>query len=110
MIQLLAIYSFLLEEGLLYRMVFTPEMVEKFTFDQSLYNELVKWSHTTQDLVIMVYGGADVWYSMRLPDVTDNPNVHIYVAKEFSHVATIDSLPVNEQTEIDTLVKEALGI
>ncbi len=99
-----------MEEGLLYRMVFTPEMVEKFTFDQSLYNELVKWSHTTQDLVIMVYGGADVWYSMRLPDVTDNPNVHIYVAKEFSHVATIDSLPVNEQTEIDTLVKEALGI
>ena len=91
-------------------MVFTPEMVEKFTYDQTLYNELVEWSHTTQDLVIMVYGGADVWYSMRLPDVDDNPNVHIFVDKKSSHVATIDTLPADEQAEIDSLVRTALGI
>ena len=99
-----------MEKGILFRMVFTPEMLDHFTYDQSLYNELVKWSHTTKNLVIMVYGGADVWYSMRLPDVTDNPNVHTYVAKEFSHIATIAYLPANEQTEIDNLVMDALGI
>ena len=99
-----------MEEGLLYRMVFTPEMVEKFTYDPTMYNNLVEWSHTTNDLVIMVYGGADVWYSMRLPDVDDNPNVHIYVDKKSSHLATIDTLPAKEQSEIDALVKEALGI
>ena len=77
-----------MEQGLLYRMVFTPEQLEAFTFDDTLYNNMVKWSHETKNTVIMVYGGRDVWYSMRLPDVTDNENIHIFTIPYSSHIAS----------------------
>ncbi|MBP5491638.1 MAG: hypothetical protein J6Y08_02215 [Clostridiales bacterium] len=99
-----------MEEGLLYRMVFTDEQLETFTFDDSLYNDMVEWSHTTDCTVIMIYGARDVWYSMRLPDVTDNPNIHIYVGENASHMANLQMVTSTERAEIERLVKEALGI
>jgi len=99
-----------MEKGLLFKMVFTEEQLKTFTFDPTVYNDMVKWSHTTQKPVIMVYGGADVWYSVRLPDVTDNPNVHIYVDQTASHMGAYRSLPQDEIDEIKKLVCDALGI
>lgn len=99
-----------MEKGLLFKMVFTPEQLQAFTFNPTVYNDMVEWSHTTKTPVIMVYGGADVWYSVRLPDVTDNENIHIYVAKKASHMATLHGLSNDEQARIDQIVKGSLGI
>ncbi|MBO4474085.1 MAG: hypothetical protein J5750_04145 [Clostridiales bacterium] len=99
-----------MESGLLYRMVFTPEQLATFTFNYSLYDAMVEWSHTTEKTVIMFYGGSDVWYAMRLPDVTDNPNVHIYVDQKASHIGSFTGLPSSERAEIDGLVSRTLDL
>ena len=99
-----------MEKGLLFKMVFTPEQLEAFTFDPTVYNDMVEWSHTTKSQVIMVYGGADVWYSVRLPDVDDNENIHRYVAKKDSHMASLIGLEQSERDEITALMKKAMGI
>lgn len=89
-----------MEEGLLFRMVFTPEQFEAFTFDDTVYKNMLEWSHTTDSLVIMIYGGADVWYSVRLPDVTDNDNVHIYTIPNASHMADFYMMSRDMREEI----------
>ncbi|MBO4928370.1 MAG: hypothetical protein J5379_09005 [Clostridiales bacterium] len=99
-----------MESGLLFKMVFTDEQLAMFTFDDQLYEDMVEWSHTVEKPVIMFYGGTDVWYEVRLPDVTDNPNVHIYVDKNGSHQAALYNLTSDEQAEMDRIVKDALGI
>ncbi|MBO4688088.1 MAG: hypothetical protein J5636_06200 [Clostridiales bacterium] len=99
-----------MESGLLYRMVFTPAQLATFTFDSSLYDAMVEWSHTTEKTVIMFYGASDVWYAMRLPDVTDNPNVHIYVDQKASHIGSFTGLPSSERAEIDGLVSRTLDL
>ena len=99
-----------MEKGLLFKMVFTDEQLAAFTFDDQLYADMVEWSHTVEKPVIMFYGGTDVWYEVRLPDVTDNPNVHIYVDKMGSHQADLDNLTTDEQAEMDQIVMDALGI
>ncbi|MBO4494294.1 MAG: hypothetical protein J5752_00380 [Clostridiales bacterium] len=98
-----------MEKGLLFRMVFTDEQYKAFTFDDSVYKDMLTWSHTTTKTSIMIYGGADVWYTVRLPDVTDNPNVHIYVAKASCHNTMIVSLSPSEQEEIYDILEKALA-
>jgi len=99
-----------MEQNLLFKMVFTDEQLSAFTFNEQLYQDMVEWSHTVDKPVIMFYGGTDVWYEVRLPDVTDNPNVHIYVDKTGSHQTSLWGLDPSEQDEIDAIVKGALGI
>lgn len=99
-----------MEEDLLYRICFSPEQLESFTYQDPTYPKLVEWSHTTQKPVIMLYGGSDVWYSMRLPDVTDNENVHIFVAEGKSHLVDISKLNDQQYREVDELIKNALDI
>lgn len=99
-----------MEDGLLFRMIFTPEQFEVFTFDDSVYQDLVEWSHTTECTVIMLYGSADVWYSVRLPDVTDNENIHIFVAHGASHLAEPVYLDTAEQQAFYDIISEALQV
>ncbi len=98
-----------MEDDLFFRIQFTPEQLEQFTFhgDEN-YKKLVNWSHTTTCTVIMIYGGEDVWYTDRLPDVTDNENVHIYVAEECSHNTSLYDLPFDESMEMREIVEKAL--
>ena len=74
-----------------------------FTFDPHMRNEMIKWSHTTESNVIMIYGNSDPWYFVRLPDVDDNPNVHIYTSEQ-SHVSGINSMPQEKKEEILSLL------
>ncbi len=97
-----------MEKGLLFRMVFTPEQYQAFTFDPTLYNNMVKWSHETKSTVVMVYGAADVWYSVRLPDVTDNENIHIYTLPDASHVASFERMPKEMADEVSALLDPIL--
>ncbi|MBQ0011532.1 MAG: hypothetical protein KBT07_02370 [Clostridiales bacterium] len=98
-----------MEKDLLFKLVFTSEQLEQFTFHgEKNYQDLLNWSHTTKNTVIMIYGGEDVWYTDRLPDVTDNENVHTYVAEEYSHIAMIFNLTPDESSEIKQIVTEAL--
>ena len=97
-----------MEKGLLFRMVFTPEQYEAFTFDPTIYNNMVKWSHETQSQVIMIYGAADVWYSVRLPDVTDNENIHIFTLPKASHLAGFERMNKKMADEVENLLDPIL--
>ena len=92
------------EENLIWnKMLFTDEQMKVFTFDPHMRNEMIKWSHTTESNVIMIYGNSDPWYFVRLPDVDDNPNVHIFTS-EHSHLVSINSMSQEEKEEILSLL------
>ena len=86
---------------------FTEEQYRLFTFDPYMRNELLAWSHTTQSKVIMIYGNSDPWYFVRLPDVDDNPNVHIFTTT-MSHVASIMRMPEGQRAQVTALLNEWL--
>ncbi|MBP5653882.1 MAG: hypothetical protein J6X33_00035 [Clostridiales bacterium] len=97
-----------MEKGLLFRMVFTPEQYEAFKFDPTIYNNMVKWSHETDSLVLMVYGQADVWYTVRLPDVTDNENIHIFKLPHASHMTSFERMDKDMADEVEKLLDPIL--
>ena len=89
-------------------MVFTPEQYEAFKFDPTIYNNMVKWSHETDSLVLMVYGQADVWYTVRLPDVTDNENIHIFKLPHASHMTSFERMDKDMADEVEKLLDPIL--
>lgn len=91
------------EKDFIARMNFTEEQQRVFTFDPYMRNELLNWSHTTQSNVIMLYGSSDPWYFVRLPDVDDNPNVHIFTAA-MSHIVRIADMPEDQKAQITGLL------
>lgn len=97
-----------MEKGLLFRMVFTPEQFEAFTFDPAVYNNMVKWSHETSSTVLMIYGQADVWYSVRLPDVTDNANIHIFTLPHTSHITSFERMKKEMADEVEAILDPIL--
>ena len=95
------------EKNFTARMKFTEEQQKLFTFDPYMRNEMLNWTHTTQSNVIMIYGTADPWYFVRLPDVDDNPNVHIFTAS-WAHVVEIGDMSDDKKAQITGLLNEWL--
>ncbi|MBQ3456027.1 MAG: hypothetical protein IJG36_06290, partial [Synergistaceae bacterium] len=91
------------EKNLIARMNFTEEQQRVFTYDPYMRNELLNWSYTTQSNVIMIYGSSDPWYFVRLPDVDDNPNVHIFT-DSLSHIVRIADMPEDQKAQITGLL------
>lgn len=95
------------EKNFMARMFFTEEQQKLFTFDPYLRNEMLNWTHTTQSNVIMIYGSSEPWYFVRLPDVGDNPNVHIFTAP-LSHVVRIGDMSEDQKAQVTGLLDEWL--
>ncbi len=91
------------------RISFTDEQFALWKFDPYMRNEMLNWSHTTESNVIMIYGNSDPWYFVRLPDVTDNPNVHIFTASQ-SHLVGINTMPKEQREEILSLLDSWLNL
>lgn len=91
------------EKDFIARMNFTEEQQRVFTYDPYMRNELLKWSHTTQSNVVMIYGSSDPWYFVRLPDVDDNPNVHIFTTP-LSHTVQIGDMPAQQKAQVTGLL------
>ena len=71
-------------------------------------NGILEWSQNTSSNVLLLYGGTDVWYSLRIPDVPDRDNFHTNVDVDSSHQGVITHLPWAQQEEIKKLMKDAL--
>ena len=86
---------------------FTEEQYRRFKYDPSLRNEMLNWAHTTQSNVIITYATSNPWYFVRLPDVYDNPNVHIFKVNTFQNM-NIQNMPDEQKAEITALLDEWL--
>lgn len=93
-----------MEENLVLHCTLTPEQQSAFSYNESHRQRILEWSRSTKSNVIMIYGGTDTWYPERIPDVQDNPNVHIYVNPTASHTAGINSLTDGQIAEIKSLL------
>ena len=80
-----------------------PHLLATLSYDRTLNDNIRAWSHTTESNVIMIYGTSDPWYFMRMPDVTDNPNVHIFAA-QYGHGADISMLDSGDRAEAAALL------
>ena len=80
-----------------------PHLLASLSFDRTLNDNIRAWSHTTESNIIMIYGTSDPWYFMRMPDVTDNPNVHIFAA-QYGHGADISMLASGDKSEAAALL------
>lgn len=98
-----------MEDMFYYRMILEPDMIDAFTFDSSFRNDLIDWTNNTSSNVILIYGGTDVWYPLRLPDVEDRDNFHIFVASSDPHTASIYKLDIQDQKDAQALINEAMG-
>ena len=74
-----------MEDMLLYKMTMTPEVFDAITYDSTSRDMLIKWEKETDCQVIQLFGGADVWYAMRLPDVPDRDNFITIVVPYAAH-------------------------
>jgi len=96
-----------MEEGILARTMFTPEQQKLLHYDGSLRKELNEWAETTDANVIMIYGGCDIWYAVRM-DETDNESIHIFTDDDGSHYSSIRSLEKEDRDECKALLNEWL--
>jgi len=92
-----------MEEGLLGRLMFSSELLKEMNYDDALYSGMIEWSETTDAHVVMIYGGCDPWYAVRIPD-NENENIHSYVVKNGCHTAAIQFLPEDEMQECVYLI------
>ena len=98
-----------MEDGLFYRIHLEPEICDELVFDGSLREGLIEWMNTTDCNVILLYGGSDVWYPMRLPDVEDRENFHTFVDPNASHAYMLSNIDVGILKEIYGLIEETVG-
>ena len=98
-----------MEDMFYYKMIMEPDIIDSFTFDSSFRNDLIDWSNNTSSNVILIYGGTDVWYPLRLPDVENRDNIHTFVAPSTPHTANIYKLDIQDQKEAQALINEAMG-
>lgn len=85
-----------------------PDVLKTLTYDPSLRNAMLNWTHTTQSNVMMIYGSSDPWYFVRLPDVTDNPNVHIFVV-DGNHGVGIKDMKADDKAKAIELLNTWLA-
>ena len=85
-----------------------PEVLETLSFDISLHDDLVNWSQTTDANVIMLFGGSDVWYPLRLPDVPDRENFHTFVDDSDAHGRIYSHIDLYSRSDIQDLIDEAM--
>ncbi len=95
------------EDGLLRKVVLTPEQRRAFTYDGTLREGIAKWIDATDTRMVFVYGNSDPWYALRMHD-TDNPNVRLFVSGEKAHDVRIADFDEMTQREISGVVREAL--
>ncbi len=92
-----------MESNLMETMMFTPAQRIIWHYSDDMHNELIDWSQTTTTHSVMIYGGTDPWYAVRIPDVS-NPSVHRYVAPTMNHGVRMTDLTAAEQTELSALL------
>lgn len=96
------------EKGLMNRMLFTDEQLKAFTYDDTIYYELIDSEDTLKTNLVRIYGGCDTWYAVRIPE-TDNPCIHSYVVKSGCHTSRISDLPEEEYKECKGYLDSYLG-
>ena len=97
-----------MEDMLSLKLFLYPEVLETLTFDRSLHDDLVTWSQTTDSNVIVLFGGSDVWYPLRLPDVPDRENYHTFVDDLSAHGHVYARIDLYSRYDIQELINEAL--
>lgn len=87
-----------MEDGLLWRLVFTDAQRDAFVYDGSLAASMAAFEETTDAKILMVFGASDPWISLRLPE-TDNPSIAAFVHPTASHGANISTMPEEMKKE-----------
>lgn len=95
------------EKGLFEKMLFTSSQQRKLIYDSSIRDALIDWSATTDAHVIMIYGGCDIWYAVRIPEC-NNKNVHTYRVDSGCHYSNISQLNEKDKTECEDLLDKWL--
>ena len=96
-----------METGLLWDLVFTEAQRTAFVYDGSFAASLTASVHTTNARLLMVFGAADPWFSLRIPE-TNNPNVAVFVHPTAAHGANISTMPEEMRNEAVGLLMEWL--
>ncbi|MBQ9389806.1 MAG: hypothetical protein IJU07_06495, partial [Synergistaceae bacterium] len=99
-----------MDKDILYRMMFTDEQMEAFTFSPETRNRIYEWVRTTDSKVIFLYGTSDPWYSLGLTedDLAGNTHVKIIADPKQSHSFRIANLPEEMRNEIISVIDEAI--
>ena len=91
------------EPGYYARANIKPNLLATLSYDSTLSDNIRKWSHTTESKVIMIYGISDPWYTVRIEDVTDNPNVRVFAA-DYGHGAEISMLKSEDKATVTAIL------
>ena len=97
-----------MEDMLSLRLFVYPEVYDTLTFDRTLHDDLVTWSQTTESNVIVLFGGSDVWYPLRLPDVPDRGNYHTFVDDLSAHGQVFTRIDLYSRFDIQELIDESM--
>ena len=99
-----------MDKDILYRMMFTDEQMEAFTFSPDTRNRIYEWIRTTDSKVIFLYGTSDPWYSLSITedDLAGNTHVKIIADPNQSHSFKIANLPEEIRNEIISIIDEAI--
>ena len=95
------------EPGYYSRTEIKPNLLATLSYDSTLSDNIRRWSHTTESKVIMIYGNSDPWYFVRMEDVTDNPNVRVFVA-DYGHGAEISMLSSEDKAAATEILNAQL--
>ena len=95
------------EDGFLFKLMFTPEQQEAFTYDGTFLEGFSSWVDTTDTKLLAIYGNSDPWYSLHFPD-TNNENVQVYVNDKKPHSTRITDFDEQTSQEIAGIVNDTL--
>lgn len=95
------------EKDLYVRSSLDKETFASLQFDTSLYKKQVEWTHTTKCTVIELYGSSDTLSGFKYPEAKDNPNYHVFTAKNKCHQADFSDSEI--WPEVKKIIDEALA-
>lgn len=87
----------------------SPMMADSsLTYSTEIKDHILDYMKTTEKDIVKVYGKADTWYAVRMPEV-DNPHVHVFEV-DGSHMSKIDMLPAAEKEECYGIIDRLLDV
>ncbi len=87
-------------KGYLNRMMLPEELVDKVTFDPTLYNKVLRFLEENDPKMIFIYGEIDPWSATHVPVFEGKKNEQVYFQPRGCHASRIGNMPENLKTKI----------
>ena len=87
-------------KGYLNRVMLPDELIDKVTFDSTLYHKVLSFLEENDPKMIFIYGEIDPWSATHIPVFKGKKNEQVFFQPRGSHRSRISNMPENIKKQI----------